>query len=407
MKSLCNKKGSFSIFAIMLFLALIFALWIIIKSAGVLAISSTVNSFGTLWGKSILGEYDHVLRDRYGLLAFNGDKFQVERKLQKYIDYSFGKKSYIIYESPKCDIKECSLLNCDVLKEQIEMAVATGTNPLISEYEKRNLETYRSINSEWIIESLPSYNKTEDLYVLELANKIKEYKSLESLVENFAIDKYIFNFFKDYMKERDLGKTYYNYEVEYIISGKLDELEIKKDIEDKIVILRNILNLYYLYTCPEKRDGAMALATAVTPGAMSFITQGIILETWAYAEAKNDLKILYDNKQVTLLKDDYNWALTLENVFNVGQDGELLQNEEIDYLLPKTVEGISYSDYLRILLCGVPEETKLLRIMDLIQINLKYIYVDYFLVKDYYCGFSYSIKVNDIVYEFKEKYVSK
>ena len=55
----------------------------------------------------------------------------------------------------------------------------------------------------------------------------------------------------------------------------------------------------------------------------------------------------------------------------------------------------------------MPEETKLLRIMDLIQINLKYIYVDYFLVKDYYCGFSYNLKVNDVTYEFKEKYTSK
>lgn len=407
MKSFCNKNGSFSILAIMLFIAMVFAIWIIIKSAGNLAISSTVNSFGNLWGKSILGEYDLILRDRYGLLAFYGDKFQVENKLLKYIDYSFKNKSYIIYESPKCDMKEYSLLNCDVLKEQIEMVIATGNKPLVSEYEERDLNTYRSISSEWIIENLPSYNKTEALYVLDLANKIKEYDGLETLIENIAIDKYIFSFFKDYMEVRDLGKTYFNYEVEYIISGKLDELEIKKDIEDKIVILRNILNLYYLYTCPEKRDSAMALATVVTPGAMSFITQGIILEAWAYAEAKNDLKILYDNKQVTLLKDDYNWALSLENVFNVGQEGELVQNEKIDYVLPQKVEGRVYSDYLKILLYGIPEETKLLRIMDLIQINLKYIYVDYFLVKDYYCGFSYNLKVNDVTYEFKEKYTSK
>ena len=94
MKSFCNKNGSFSILAIMLFIAMVFAIWIIIKSAGNLAISSTVNSFGNLWGKSILGEYDLILRDRYGLLAFYGDKFQVENKLQKYIDYSFKVSHY-------------------------------------------------------------------------------------------------------------------------------------------------------------------------------------------------------------------------------------------------------------------------------------------------------------------------
>lgn len=404
MRNFINKKGSFSVFAIMLFLSLFLAVWIIINAACNLAIFSTVNSFGTVWGKSILGEYDLYLRDRYGLLAFYGDKYSIERKLEKYIDYSFNDKSYISYELPECDLKNYSLSDPNMIKKQIEIVSLTGKSPYVTEFEERDYDIYRSINNSWIIENLPSFNKTKDLYVLELANKIKEEKSIESIIDDIAIDKYVFNFFKDYMAERNLGKTYFNCEVEYIISGRLNELEIKDSTGDKIVILRNILNLFYLYSCQEKRDSALALANLVTPGAMSFITQGVILETWAYAEAKNDLKILYDNKAVALLKDDSNWALTIENVFDLDENGQLASKEEEGYILPQNSSGIEYSDYLKILLYGVSEETKLLRIMDLIQINSKYNYLNHFRMDDYYCGFKYSVTVNDIVYEFEEKY---
>ena len=191
-------------------------------------------------------------------------------------------------------------------------------------------------------------------------------------------------------------------EVEYVISGELDDYEAKADVESKILGIRNMLNLYYLYACPSKRDTAMALAQTLTPGAAAFLTQAVILETWAFAEAHNDLKLIYDDKAVPLLKTDSNWALSLENVFNTN--GESYGNDEIKNILPRTVEGEDYTDYLKVILCGVPEETKLLRIMDLIQINMKYTYCDYFLLKDYYCGIKYNLRVNGTDYEFEDTY---
>ena len=166
-----------------------------------------------------------------------------------------------------------------------------------------------------------------------------------------------------------------------------------------------MLNLYYLYTCPQKRDSALALAQTFTPGATAFLTQAAILETWAFVEAYNDVKLLNDGRAVPLLKGDSNWALSLENIFN--QDAESLKDEEIRYILPQVIEGEDYENYLRVLLCGVPEETKLLRIMDLIQINMKYNYCDYFLIKDYYCGLNYNLRVNGIEYEFEDSYYEK
>ena len=52
----------------------------------------------------------------------------------------------------------------------------------------------------------------------------------------------------------------------------------------------------------------------------------------------------------------------------------------------------------------MPEETKILRIMDLIQINMKYLYRDDFLLEEYNSGISYVMEINNRQYEFDEDY---
>lgn len=400
MKICHNKEGSYSVFALMIFLSMVICIGAIIKSAGDIAIGGTVNSYGTLWAKSILGEYDLCLKNRYGLFGFYGDKGSVEDQLLKYMDYSFQSKEYIYYEEPQCNLEGYSLTSTDNLLKQIELLALE--NAVIS-YGNRGVQDVsdsdgawdfenRSITAGWIIESLPSYGKTEDLYILQLAEKIKGGISIESLRENAAVDAYIAYYFKDYVDAKGIENTYFRCEVEYLISGQLSDEGARESCQSKLILMRNMLNLYYLYTCPQKRDSAMAMAVTLTPGPQAVLTQALILEAWAYMEAENDLKILYDNKAVPLLKKDCNWALSLEGMYNE------------DYVVPDTLEGLDYSNYLGILLCGLSQETELLRIMDLIQINMKYTYCDYFLLKDYYSGLSIKLNVNGNRYEFEDAY---
>ena len=42
--------------------------------------------------------------------------------------------------------------------------------------------------------------------------------------------------------------------------------------------------------------------------------------------------------------------------------------------------------------------------MDIIQINMKYLYCGAFLLEDYYAGLGFSFRVNERVYEFNEDY---
>jgi len=406
MKGFRNKKGSFAVLAVMIVISLYIGIGIIIRASGEVAIGGAVENFGALWAKSILSEYDIALRNRYAILGFYGDKNSVEKKIEEYMDYTFKSKDYIDYSAPDCNLDDYCLLSTQNIKKQIEM-ISLESWLMREEKESSEENTYREINAKWIIENLPSYNKAEASYILGLVDKIKAGLNIESISESIAIDNYIFNFFKDYMEDRDLGETYFRCEVEYIITGKLSDIDAKADTKNKLLLLRNLLNISYLYTCPEKRDSAMVLATSLTPGGAALITQAIILEAWAYAEAENDLKILYDEKTVPLLKNDSNWALSLKNVTKIEDDETQKQEAKgIDdaYVTPLKMEGINYSNYLGVLLCGVPEDTKLMRIMDLIQINMKYIYCDYFLLKDYYCGLSFDLGVNGNVYQFKDEY---
>ena len=235
MKRHLNKQGSFTVLIMMLFLTLIFALWIIIIASGKVAISSSINNLSQLWSKSILGEFDEELKSRYGLLAFYDNEFSVEEKLHRYIDYSLGEKTYIYYDGLNCSLEEYKLTNTNVLIDQIEIISVEGTRPAIKYYEEGSDTTNRNITSQSIIQSLPSYKKTDKLYVVSLANKIKDGISVSSLIENVSIDKYIFNFFKDYMNERNLGKTYFNCEVEYIITGEYGDERLKESTGDKMI----------------------------------------------------------------------------------------------------------------------------------------------------------------------------
>ena len=405
---LFNKRGSFTVFLVMAFSAALIMVYGAFAAAGFLAVGSVTDAFGRLWGNSILGEYDLNLKDRYGIFAFYGDENMVEEKLDFYAEETFSEKKYISYGGAICSLEEYPLLDLDNFSNQIELAVLFDSIPLGNQ-EAEESGTYgnRYIRNAWILKSLPSASAAESFSVENIVEQIKTGKGIENLIGNSKTNTYIFTYFKDCQNERELGKTYFKNEIEYIISGKADDERAWKNVKNKLLLMRNLLNLYYLYTCPEKKEAAMALAAVLTPGPEAAITQGLLLEGWALAEANNDLKMLQANETVPLLKKDDNWAITLENFFSdetEKNETEENKKEEEKYIKPAQIEGNTYEEYLRILINFLPEKIKLLRIMDLIQINMKYLYCDYFLIKDYYTGLNFSMKVNGVDHEFEEFY---
>lgn len=415
MPDLRSRRGSFTVFVVMAFAAMLIALYAFIDAAGEVMVQSTAGHFGRLWGASILAEYDLNLASRYGLYAFYaGDGMTVE-KLDDYARYTFDRKRYIDYGGAVCHLDDWRLSDPDILKKQMAEAVLFHNRPHPLRHSASAGGTafgMRSITSPWILRSLPSAGDRSQSLIGALAEAIKSGQGVGSLLSDALTDRYLFTYFRHQMTSEeegaDFGDTYFRNEIEYILTGQPDDGKALKKVKNHLIALRNLLNLFYLYGCPEKRDAAMALATALTPGPEAVLTQAVLLEIWAYAESRNDAAMLLDGEPVPLLKRDENWALSLENVAGGGDAPDLSgggTDEERDgYVRPPVIEGQRYSLYLQLLLCGLSERTKVLRAMDLIQINMKYLYCDYFLLDDYYTGLDFTMRVNGVEHTFRESY---
>jgi hypothetical protein len=67
-------------------------------------------------------------------------------------------------------------------------------------------------------------------------------------------------------------------------------------------------------------------------------------------------------------------------------------------------EGLSYDEYLMIMIMSLNDNVRLLRIMDLVQINMKYRYYRDFNLMEYYTGVRYAFTADGRSYEFEDSY---
>ena len=66
--------------------------------------------------------------------------------------------------------------------------------------------------------------------------------------------------------------------------------------------------------------------------------------------------------------------------------------------------GLNYDEYLLLMICALNDNVRLLRIMDLIQINMKYRYYADFNMMEYYTGVRFTIEANGKSHEFEDAY---
>ena len=169
-----NRKGSFTVFVLMIFSSLIILVWAVITASAREAVSASADHFGRLWGTSILAEYDVNLKDRYGLYAYFGEQTMVEEKLNQYALYSFHDKSYISYEGSSCSLDGYSLAEPDNLKRQMKQAVLAGNSPNVLKPAVEDMEIpygQRAVTSRWILDNLPSKGSGEETDIFSAAEK--------------------------------------------------------------------------------------------------------------------------------------------------------------------------------------------------------------------------------------------
>jgi len=126
-----------------------------------------------------------------------------------------------------------------------------------------------------------------------------------------------------------------------------------------------------------------------------------LIEAWAAAETGNDLVLFEHGDKVEFMKSPAQWATQDFADILAGWTGEWRETTPI-YAVDRN--GRHYRDYLRMMLYVVDRETKLLRMMDLMQINLKGTYYGDFLMREHYIGFRFDCVVDGDIYAYTEKY---
>lgn len=138
------------------------------------------------------------------------------------------------------------------------------------------------------------------------------------------------------------------------------------------------MNFLYLLRDQAKRAEAETAAavlvgfTGVYP--LVKLAAGLLLGTWALAEAVYDVKQLFAGEEVPLIKGSRDWKLSLSQAAEIltGKDriAESTGNTSVE-----KEESLSlrwdYGGYLRMLCLLEPMKNQLFRMMDVIEMNLR------------------------------------
>lgn len=169
---------------------------------------------------------------------------------------------------------------------------------------------------------------------------------------------------KDSSENRNL-----EYETEYIIEGKESDEQNLEAVVKKLMLARLGINYIFLQTDTEKQAEAETLAVALSalvllPEAAEIVKQAL-LAAWAFGESVMDLRTLMSGKKVPLLKNAENWQLSLSALLKLGTEEDTQEGADSE-------EGLSYKDYLRILLFTEDSDIMNMRTLDRVEQNLIY-----------------------------------
>lgn len=157
-----------------------------------------------------------------------------------------------------------------------------------------------------------------------------------------------------------------SYELEYVIGGKKSDKENLDIVVTKLVGMRFPVNYGFLLSDSVKKAEAETMAATLAgvialPALIGVIKQAILF-AWAFGESIMEVRALLSGEKVEVLKNKENWKLQLSSLLKLGK-------EEIN--VKKSESGLSYREYLRMLLFLQKEKEVTMRGLDVIEMNIR------------------------------------
>ncbi len=168
----------------------------------------------------------------------------------------------------------------------------------------------------------------------------------------------------DFLAGEEEAGPWLDYQVEYLIGGKDTDIGNLESVCKRILAIREGMNYAYLLTDSAKQAECEALAIALVgatmiPGLVEAVKQAFLL-AWAFAESVADIRTLLNGKKCAFWKGDGAWRTSLSGALD-------LQNSASGFDEGEDAGGLSYKDYLGMLLMTAGREKKTMRSLDIIE----------------------------------------
>ena len=429
-----TKKGSSMVLSAMMFLGFALCIAAAIGVSRRLVVSSECEAFGRVWTRAVLSEYDVHLLDDYSIMAYFGNDSDVTAKLNSYLDYSAAGKLDASVTGANADLTGYELGDPANFRKALRLGFAgnaasefiNGRGRTFRDLDSKDgfEEEGRIINDRVVLDTLPSGGAGGSVSadtLTEYARSIGDENTIQNRIAVSGAEiLLIVNSFNNHVTASDEKEHFFVNEWEYIIKGSPDDEVNYRACRRRLFLARNALNLVSLYKDPAKVEMVIAVAEAITPGPLGIVTQVIVAEAWAALETEFDLDELYSDGRVPVLKTPEQWKTGLGAVLDSEDVRKKLDDESLENLDEKRgelngiagssvstaqiKEGLNYDEYMMIMILAMNENTRLLRIMDLVQINMKYRYYKDFNMMEYYIGTRFTIDANGRTHVFEDSY---
>lgn len=184
-----------------------------------------------------------------------------------------------------------------------------------------------------------------------------------TIADEILFNEYLLNKCGYYTNQK--SNSLLKYQMEYIYAGKSCDTDNLKSVVNVLLQIRATSNLLYLEKDKAKQAEVKVVASVIcallrlSDKAIKLISLFLTL-LWAYAEAIVDIRTLLSNGKVPLLKDDKSFSLSFGGMAKALGDYKA-----------SNAQGLSYAEYIRILVGLMNPEIKLMRCMDIIEMDIR------------------------------------
>lgn len=190
-----------------------------------------------------------------------------------------------------------------------------------------------------------------------------EAASLSGKPDELVFQAYLFEKFGYYGREMD--KSVLKYQIEYILAGKDTDWQNLEYVAKRLLRWREAANVIYILTDAGKAAEAEAMALALTAVCLcpelAEPVKYTILFAWAYVESLQDVKTLLAGGRVPIYKTAADWKTGINSIKNVR--GSLSEGDD--------GRGLSYQEYLRIMVFLQEQDRRTYRGMDIMEMDIR------------------------------------